>query len=57
MNKWYTYKTPFSGDVEMVLTFLEDNVVLSGVGSAIPEYLEWLAAGNIPEPWNPEETA
>lgn len=20
-----------------------------------PEYLEWVAAGNTPEPWNPEE--
>jgi len=32
-----------------------DGDVAVSMGLDHPEYLAWLAAGNEPEPWNPEE--
>jgi hypothetical protein len=53
MSYWRTYKS-LVGE-ELAICFLPDGTVVSGLASAIPEYQAWLAEGNEPEEWAPEE--
>jgi hypothetical protein len=49
---WYTYKT-LNDDKEMVLCKIDKNTVISGIAEFMPEYLQWLAEGNVPEEFDP----
>lgn len=53
--KWMTYTTPFSDEL-MAVCINDDGSSTSGIASALPEYLAWLAEGNEPEEWNLEVT-
>lgn len=54
MIRWMTYKMPFN-DKEMVICVSDDGSSVSGVASSMPDFQKWLAEGNTPEPWNPEQ--
>ncbi len=54
MTKWYIHKAPLSDNLVAVCR-LDDNTVISGLVDSMPEYLAWLAEGNTPEEWNPND--
>ena len=49
---WMVYTTAFDNR-QMAIRFFEDGSVVSGVAEFMPDYLAWVAEGNIAEEWNP----
>ena len=47
---WHYYTAPLTGET-LVICQKQDGTVVSGKPEGLPEYLEWLAEGNTPEPW------
>lgn len=50
---WYTYKALITGET-LVLCHHDDGSVTSGKPDSFPEYLAWVAEGNVAEEWQPE---